>query len=67
MGKEERVGRPRGRVLRNILRQMPAVEEQGLPEDGKLNTKHIEGLALALKHMHLYGEHQQKLPLSPLQ
>lgn len=64
MGKEERVGRPRGRVLRNILRQMPTVEEEGMTEDGKLNTKHIEELSIALKHMHLYGEHQQKLSVS---
>lgn len=67
MGKEERVGRPRGRVLRNILRQMPTVEEEGLTEDGKLNTKYIEGLPVAWKHMHLDGEHRQKLSLSPLQ
>lgn len=54
-------------MLRNIRRQMPTVEEERMTEDGKLKTKHFEELPFALKYMHLYGEHQRKLSLSPLQ
>jgi hypothetical protein len=43
---------------------MPTVEKKGMAGDVKLNTKHIEGLPVALKHTHLLGEPLQKLHLS---
>lgn len=44
---------------------MPTVEEKGMAEDVKLNTKHIEWGPVALQHMHSVGEDWQKPSLSP--
>ena len=46
---------------------MPTVEGERMAEEVKLNTKYIERLPAASKHMPMCGEQRQKLPLSPKQ